>query len=159
LAKQKRSNRMLLVLAICVVPIVFIALRLLSPVNLAHDKPWRTSSTYATCHPKELECAGVTTDILFHTNVEKEPWFEYDFGAPLAFSALTVKNRLDYGLELSSPLVAEVSNDGKTYREVAHRSDWFSTWRPNFAAQRARYLRLRVLRTSAFHLKSVAVHP
>jgi hypothetical protein len=158
-AQHKRLTRLLLVAGLCLGLFALVMSRVLRPVNLARATPWRTSSTYAECHPKQFECAGASTDIFFHTHVEKNPWFEYDFGAPLAFSSLTVRNRLDYGLELSSPIVAEVSNDGKTYREVARREDWFTTWRPSFPKQHARYLRLRVLRTSAFHLKSVAVHP
>jgi len=41
---------------------------------------------------------------------------------------------------------------------VARRQDWFTTWRPSFPRQHARYLRLRVLGNSALHLTSVAVH-
>jgi len=157
-AQQKRRIRLLLLVAPGVgLPLVAMA-GVLWPPDLAKGKPWRTSSTYAICHPKEFECAGVTTDIFFHTNVERNPWFEYDFGEPLAFSALAVRNRLDYGLERAVPLVAEVSNDGKSFHEVARRQDWFTTWRPSFPRQHARYLRLRVLGNSALHLTSVAVH-
>ena len=158
-AQQKRRIRLLLLVAPAVGLLVVAMAGVLWPPDLAKGKPWRTSSTYAICHPKEFECAGVTTDIFFHTNIEHNPWFEYDFGAPLAFSTLTVRNRLDYGLERAVPLVAEVSNDGKDYREVARRQDWFATWRPHFPSQHARYLRLRVLGKSALHLTSVAVHP
>jgi hypothetical protein len=158
-AKFKRLARVSLLAGLALGGFGLVALRLLSPPNLAKGKPWRTSSVYAECHPEKTECAGAITDILFHTNHEPEPWFEYDFGAPLAFSSLTVRNRVDYGLELSSPLVAEVSDDGKSYREVCRRVDPFTTWRPRFATQHARYLRLRVLRSSYFHLRSIEVYP
>jgi len=158
-ARRKRSRRLLLLAMPALAMFAFASAHVLWPTDLAKGKPWRTSSTFDVCHPKELVCAGTATDIFFHTKVENEPWIEYDFGTPLAFSSLTVKNRLDYGLERAVPLVAEVSDDGKAYREVARRADWFATWRPHFPTQHARYLRLRVLRSSALHLVSVAVHP
>jgi hypothetical protein len=57
------------------------------------------------------------------------------------------------------PLVVEVSNDRKKYREVARRTEVFDTWTPKFAPQRMRYVRLRVARRSMLHLDRVEVHP
>ena len=127
--------------------------------NLAAGKSWTASSEYAKCHPEERQCVGAVTDIFFHTNADDNPWFEYDFGAPMRFSSLTVGNRRDYGPERAVPLIAEVSNDRKTYTEIARRTEVFDTWHPKFAPQRARYLRLRVARVSWLHLEAVEVHP
>lgn len=88
----------------------------------------------------------------------ENPWFEYDFGKPLAFSSLVVRNRSDFGPELAIPLIAELSNDGKAYREVARRSDPFIVWRPRFKTESARYLRLRVPRRTILHLEEVSVY-
>jgi hypothetical protein len=127
--------------------------------DLAKGVPWHTSSTAAVCHPEKPECGEVQTAILFHTNLEKEPWFEYDFGAPITFSSLTVKNRSDYGPERAVPLVAEVSNDDKSFTEIARRDAVFSVWKPSFTPQHARYLRLRIARDSMLHLEAIKVHP
>jgi hypothetical protein len=52
----------------------------------------------------------------------------------------------------------EVSDDQKTWREVAKRTETFRTWDATFKATTARYLRLRVDGKAAFHLVKVAVH-
>jgi hypothetical protein len=158
-AKLKRFVRVLLLAVICVGLLVFGLSVLMNKPDLAKGKPWRTSSIAYECHPDKSECGGATTNILFHTKQEKNPWFEYDFGAPLAFSSLTIRNRSDFGLEVAVPLVVEVSNDDKSFHEVVRRTEAFAVWRPSFPTQHARYLRLRVARESMLHLEAVQVHP
>jgi hypothetical protein len=133
--------------------------RITKKPNLAAGKPWTASSEYATCHPDVGECAGVPTNVFFHTKSEDNPWFEYDFGAPLRFSSLTIVNRQDGVPERAVPLIVEVSNDKKTYSEVTRSTETFDTWRPKFAPQQARYLRLRIPRATFLHLEKVEVHP
>jgi hypothetical protein len=155
-AKLKRVVRVALVLLI---PLAAIIALWPQKTDLAKGVPWHISSTAVVCHPEKSECGEVKTDILFHTNHEKHPWFEYDFGAPITFSSLTIKNRSDYGQERTVPLVVEVSNDDKSFTEVARREAVFTTWKPSFAPQHARYLRLRVDRESILHLEAIKVHP
>lgn len=126
--------------------------------NLAAGKPWTASSEYAKCHPDVGECGGTNTYMFFCTKSEDRPWFEYDFGAPLQFSSMTIVNRRDFGPDRAIPLVVEVSNDRKTYTEVARRTEVFDTWRPKFPVQNARYLRLIVPRVTFLHLEAVEVH-
>jgi hypothetical protein len=104
-------------------------------------------------------CGGVSTEVFFCTNEEENPWFEYDLGAPLQFSSLTIFNRSDSVQERAVPLVVEISNDRKTYKQIASRKEVFDAWRPSFPPQRARYVRLRVTRKSFLHLDRVSVHP
>lgn len=154
-AKLKRFARVALSISI----LVGIAIALWpKPRDLAKGKPWRTSSIGAVCHPEKSECGG-KTDILFHTRQEHEPWFEYDFGAPIAFSSLMVRNRSDCCADRTVPLVVEVSNDGQSFTEVTRREAQFATWSPSFTTQHARYLRLRVARDSILHLEAIEVHP
>jgi F5/8 type C domain len=133
--------------------------RLTRPVDLAVGAAWKTSSEWAKCHPAAGECAGMITNILFHTKEDQSPWFEYDFGKPIRFSSITVVNRQDDVPERAVPLIAEVSNDHVHYTEVARRNQLFSTWKPKFPTQQARYLRLRVARKTWLHLEAVRVHP
>lgn len=130
-----------------------------SKPNLAEGKPWSTSSVFADCDAKTKRCGGVATAVFFHTNEEDNPWFEYDLGAPLRFSSLTIRNRSDAVQERAVPLVVEISNDKKTYRELARQQRVFDVWEPSFPAVRARYLRLRVARRSFLHLNGVEIHP
>lgn len=127
--------------------------------NLAAGKPWTTSSKMFDCNPEAGECGGAQTMIFFHTKEEQNPWLEYDLGTKTQFSSMTIKNRQDGERDRAVPLVVEVSDDGKTFREVIRRTDQFSVWKPSFAKQTARYVRLRVPRKSMLHLESVQIHP
>jgi F5/8 type C domain-containing protein len=155
-AKLKRAMRVAVAVLLPVLALVWLWP---AKADLAKSAPWRASSVGTECHPEKSDCGGVKTDIFFHTRLEQDPWLEYDFGTPLSFSSLTVKNRSDFGPERAIPLVVEVSNDGKSFKEVIRRTDAFKTWSPSFTPQRARYLRLRVARESILHLESVQVHP
>jgi hypothetical protein len=157
-AKLKRIVRIAVLAIVVLIPAAFAVNLLLVKPDLAKGAPWRVSSVGAECHPEKSECAGGTTDILFHTKLEQNPWFEYDFGSPLSFSSLTIRNRSDFGPERAVPLVVEVSDDDKNFREIVRRDDVFTVWRPKFATQRARYLRLRVARESILHLEAIKVH-
>lgn len=130
-----------------------------APVDLAAGKPFTLSSKWADCHPENNECGGYPTRILFHTHTEQSPWFQLDLGAPTAFSSATIVNRQDMALPLAVPLIIEVSDDGKSFREIARRDDVFTTWFATFPPQTARYVRLRVPRLSTLHLEAVRVHP
>lgn len=157
--KLKRILRVALFAVFVLVPVLFAVSALLAKPDLAKGKPWRVSSIGIECHPEKSDCGGTATDILFHTKNEQNPWFEYDFGAPLAFSSLTIRNRSDCCQERALPLIVEVSNDDKNFHEVIRRDEAFSTWQPKFAVQHARYLRLRVPRESMLHLEAIKVHP
>lgn len=137
----------------------WVAYALAKPVNLAQGKAWRTSSVGLECKPREHKCGNTRTDIFFHTNNELEPWFEIDLGAPTTFTWMTINNRMDMGVARASPLVVEVTDDRQTWREVARNQETFLTWTPRFAAVTARYVRLRVLKKTWFHLEAVEVHP
>lgn len=161
-AAQARLYRLGLgafVLALAVVLASWTAIWLARPKNLAAGKPWRTSSKALDCTPAKHSCGGTRTDIFFHTDNEPEPWFEVDLEAPTDFSGLTVRNRMDMGVDRAVPLVAEVSDDRASWKEIARRPEPFLDWEPRFAPVKARYLRLRVLKKTWFHLEAVEVHP
>ncbi len=149
------------VFAICIFASVTGRLMLLhnQPVDLAAGKPFTLSSKWADCHPDKNECGGFPTRIAFHTQAEPSPWFQIDLGEPTTFSSATIVNRQDMAMPLAVPLVVEVSDDGKAFREVARRDDVFSTWLATFPPQTARYFRLKVARLSTLHLEAVQVHP
>ena len=157
--KLRRLSRLALGVMLLMGPFLLAAIFWPKKPDLAKGKAWHTSSVAAECHPAKSECGGVTTDIFFHTKEESNPWFEYDFYAPLAFSSLTIRNRSDFGPERAVPLVVEVGNDEASLHEIARKTESFSTWSPSFPTQHARYLRLRTARFSLLHLEAVEVHP
>jgi len=133
--------------------------RMLQGPDLAASKTWRTSSKAFDCHPKDMECGGAHSAMFFHTNEENRPWLEIDLGKPTSFARVVVTNREDCCQERAVPLIVEVSDDQKTWREVAKRTETFRAWDATFKATTARYLRLRVDQGRvAFHLVKVAVH-
>lgn len=155
--KLKRVAHVLLVLL--PVALVVAGAFLWPERNLARGVPWQTSSSEFECHPEKSECGGAVTDIFFHTKLEESPWLEYDFGKPTAFSGVKIRNRSDYRPELAVPLVVEASDDHKSYRELARRTEVFSIWRARFATEHARYLRVRALNKTWLHLEEVRVLP
>jgi hypothetical protein len=132
--------------------------RRLQGPDLAVGKPWRTSSTWSQCDPATGRCGGPGLRIFFHTNEDASPWIEYDLGARVEFSRVTVQNRTDSSPDRAIPLIIEASDDQKTYRELARRVDTFSTWTADFRPHRARYVRLRVPRRSTLHLERVSIY-
>jgi hypothetical protein len=168
LAPQQKVGRLLLQRAVRTLGLLVVVATLLAGAwsmsaaarrgpDLAAGKPWRASSSSATCQPAEHRCAGVHTDMFFQTQEEKEPWLEIDLGREMTFNEVEVVNRADCCPDRAVPLVVEVSRDRTHFQEVSRRTDTFSVWHSRFAQQTARYVRLRVLRRSIFHLDKVAV--
>ena len=161
-ALQRRIDRLLaqrwlrVPLATVALIAVVVALRALTAgENLVEGKPFRTSSMFsgwAAC-----QADGACADLIFHTEEQMNPWVEYDLGAPKKIKRIEVKNRPECCHERAVPLVVEVSTDRNNWTEVARRDIEFSTWTANFSARTARYVRLRVARTTTFHLKEVIV--
>jgi hypothetical protein len=129
------------------------------PVDLAAGKPFTLSSKWADCHSEKNECGGVPMRVAFHTVEGPSPWYRVDLGAPTTFSAATIINRQDMLMMRAVPLVLEVSDDGTNFKEVARRTEPFSTWVISFPPRTARYVRVRVDRVSTLHLEAVRVHP
>jgi len=125
-----------------------LGVHLFTPKDLAEGQPWRASSALA---------AVFTAKVMFHTSEELSPWFEIDLGRVKPVQRLHVKNRVDCCQERAVPLVAEVSNDRSNWQVVARRDSPFLLWEPSFPAVDARYVRLRVLRFTSFHLEQVKV--
>jgi len=143
-------------LAALVVGATRLAPLLLGP-DLAAGKPWKTSSSLATCDPAHASCGGRVTVILFHTVEEDSPWFEIDLTAPKQVHRVEVRNRLDCCEDRAVPLVVEVSLDETTWTTVARREEVFARWTASFAPTQARYVRLRVPRKTFLHLEEVVV--
>jgi hypothetical protein len=125
--------------------------------DLAVGKPWRISSSAGLgCSSPQQQC-GDNTDFFFHTTEERNPWIELDLGRPTGIGAVRVVNRRDCCFERAIPLVVEVSNDQEHFREVARRTNGFSSWRADFPRTTARYVRVRVVGRTVMHLAELRV--
>jgi hypothetical protein len=125
---------------------------LLAGPNLAAGKPFRTSSSWAGC-AGDPTCAG----LLFHTNPELNPWVEFDLGSVQTVHRVDIANRTDCCSERAVPLVVEVSTDRVKWKQVGRRDTTFSSWTAKFPPTAARFVKLWVQSSTAFHLEEVAV--
>jgi hypothetical protein len=126
---------------------------------LALGKPWQASSVFAgSCDSPAQDCPG-ENNFFIHTQQENEPWLEIDLKSVQKFSSAHIVNRTDCCADRVVPLILEVSNDQKHWREVTRNTQPFRDWSPSFAPVSARWLRLRVPRYSMLHLKRVRVFP
>ncbi len=149
-----------LILALVFIPVGFLgATKVVNPVDLAKGKPWRASSKYVDCHPESIDCGGVRTRIFFHTLEEMNPWVEIDLQKPTKFSGVSVHNRTDAVQDRAVPLILEVGDDQKTWRQLARQDDQFKVWKAKFEPTTARYVRLRAPRVTLLHLDAVKVLP
>jgi hypothetical protein len=148
-----RGQRWARILAsLCAVVLLAYGVRVIAlGPDLAEGKPFRTSSIWAGC-PADPNCVPLA----FCTDSQTDPWATLDLGKPTTFHRIEVSNRTDCCGERAVPLIVEASTDDVHYREVARRSEEFSSWTIK-ARLTARYLRFKVPRTTVFHLKKVAV--
>jgi hypothetical protein len=127
--------------------------------DLARKATWTTSSIYpiGSCVSPAQTCdEGI--NFFFHTNQEANPWVRFDLRGRKSISRVVVMNRLDCCHERAVPLVVEVSDDEKQWREVARRTESFATWRTSFPRVRARYVRIRTLGPAMIlHLSRVRI--
>jgi hypothetical protein len=128
------------------------------PADFAAGRTWRASSGHGTAMPA-AGTVGVQPawGLMFHTDQQSEPWLEIDLGEPRRIHEVEVINASDLS-ERAVPLVVEVGDNPQSFTEVARRTSDFSTWEATFSARNARYVRLRVLKTTYFHLTNVKVH-
>jgi hypothetical protein len=128
--------------------------------ELAAGKSWRASSDYGGGCTSPQQTCPEDAGYFFHTRENDEnPWIEFDLEATRRISTVEVDNRQDCCTERALPLVIEISQDHQTWKSVARRDANFSTWRATFDSVSARWVRLRVLKTSAFHLRAVRIYP
>lgn len=156
-APQRRIDRLWMqrwlrvgVLVAAVLGVVFGARAVTLGPNLIAGKTFRTSSGHPGC---AQGCEG----LLFHTENENSPWIEYDLGAPRTVKRVEVTNRLDCCGDRAAPLLVEVSTDHTSWKEVARRDLEFIVWTASFPRTTARYVRLRVPRPTALHLKEIVI--
>ena len=90
---------------------------------------------------------------------EIDPNIVFDLKKTQSVSGVRVVNRPDCCPGRGIPLVVEVSEDLKTWKEVARRSRDFSTWRVNFPKVKARYVKLHAPNKNILHLQQVRILP
>jgi hypothetical protein len=158
---RQRALRMLAILLVAAVVMscgwLAIARAFRGP-DLALGKTWSISREWARCHPEWRKCGDQHTRVFFHTKRHNQPWFLLDLGPGTTVGRVEIENRDDCCQDQAVPLVVEVSDDKRNFREIARRTTPFWTWRATFPPLQARFVRLRVDGRTYFHLSRVSVH-
>ena len=160
---RQRARRLgLLVVSLVGIALIGLWIRELREQSreLADGKSWRASSNYGGgCRSPRQDCKE-KSGYFFHTAVtDKSPWVEFDLATTQPITRVEVENRRDCCFDRASPLVVEVSVDHQKWQEVARHEGEFESWRTIFPAASARWVRLRVLKTTALHLYRVRIFP
>ncbi len=101
----------------------------------------------------------------FHTETEREPWWQVDLGNAAALDRVVIYNRCDFGPERAARIMVLLSNDGATFRQVYRHNGAVFQGQPDnkplvasLGGATARYLRLQLPDTVYFHLDEVEVY-
>ncbi|MEW5851318.1 MAG: discoidin domain-containing protein [Myxococcota bacterium] len=156
--RLRRRLRWLAAISVVVTVAISQAPRVGRGPNLARGRPVTTSSEFPP-HPGRAGVVDGVLDVMgFCTNNEDRPWVQVDLGAVQSVREVHVYNRSDCCSERAIPLAVEVSEDGRSWREVAKRQDVFDVWKHRFEPVRARHVRLRLLGRNHLHLNEVEVY-
>jgi hypothetical protein len=129
------------------------------PKDLLAGRPYRTSSASSDFDVKtHVWMKGTQLPVFFVTNHEASPWIEYDLGKPTSLRRVLIEDRPDCCRARDVPLVIELSDDQKQWRELGKMTQEFFSWDAHFPVAKGRYLRLRVPRTTVFHLHRVEAY-
>lgn len=151
LRRRRNARAALLIFAsvVAVLGVLLIAWRM-RPPDLVPDSVRTQSSQWSAC------TSGECGNALFSTKEEPNPWVQYDFRSERRLHSIAITNRTDCCYERAVPLVVETSNDGRRWKEQVRATEQFMTWSAKLRG-RARYVRLRVARTSYLHLSTVII--
>jgi hypothetical protein len=156
LRARPRESKVIVSLGVLVLFAVA-AYRWLEP-DLAEGKRWQASSAWGAFPGTGLMAGEAAIDGRFHTNDEQDPWVRLDLGGAQRVHAVRIENRTNCCKERAIPLAIELSVDGTSWKVVGYRRVLFDTYTQQFAAQPARYVRLRVDRRSVLHLRRISVY-
>jgi hypothetical protein len=128
----------------------------LFPQDLAKGKPWVVRDADSRVL---FEGDGpASKDVhLFHSDNIENPSLEIDLGAEHVIRSIRIDNRSDCCKERALPLNVEIF-DGSTWRLIAQRRSYFTTWSYDVDPVRARLVRVRRPGRNFFHLKRVSIY-
>lgn len=154
---RRRRARWLASAALLAALILLIGSALRAP-NYAEEARWTTSSAVDGSPTHGVGFTALPLGpFFFHTELETNPWLEFDLGRERSISSIVVDNRPDCCAERALPLVAEVSTDHRHYTSVAECRDNFLTCKRRFPPTSARYVRLHVPTRTNLHLDHVEI--
>jgi hypothetical protein len=156
-----RGSR-LLAPALCAVALfVWAGSRLFSPKDIARHKPARSSSADYHTDPAGAVDGEKDGTFGFHSHLEDNPWWSVDLQRPYRINSIKVFGRGDCCYDQSVPIALEVSDDGKSFRKIAERTEAFSEkdpWVVRPASTFARLVRVRAEHNGYLVLSEVEIY-
>lgn len=151
--------------------------------NLALGAKVTTSSSDGTLASDQGAVDGDIWNVGFRTELERNPWILLDLGSEKLLSRFVVYNcydrypypalrpsielgrdareaieRFDCRQEDEIPLCIELSRDGQNFAEVARQELRFEMWVQKIAPQRARYVRVKLMREQRLQLREIEAY-
>ena len=130
----------------------------------------RVAKPAAGAVSRESDAAGAVDGVKngqwgFHTEQEKDPWWQVDLKEPVKLERVVIWNRCDPGMaERNARIQVLASDDGKTFKPLYQHDGTvffgFTDKRPlsvPLLGAPARFLRLALTGTSYFHLDEVEI--
>jgi hypothetical protein len=123
-------------------------------------KPARQSSTYDADHDAAKGVDGRRDDnSFFHTNNERNPWWQVDLQGSHALSHIMLYNRTDCCGERERTVQVMLSSNGNNWDTIyVHNGSNFRDLRVEAGGRRARYVRVQLAEQNYFHLQEVEVY-
>jgi hypothetical protein len=125
--------------------------------GLAQDKPFQASSAYEKFPQSGTVTGDMSAPFFFHTQEEENPWMEIDLGTAQDVKEVEILNRPDCCADRAIPLVVEVGVDRAAFKEVARRTEAFTTWKAEFPTEKARFVRIKSPRKTFLHVQFIRV--
>ena len=125
--------------------------------NLALGKPVRMSSQYPGPYPASKGVDG-NTDSMFHTNIERNPWWQVDLQSSFALSSIVLHNRFDSNGDRARTIRVLISQDGNAWTTIyRHNGTVFKDLTVDAGGRSARYVRVQLAEPNYLHLLEVEV--
>jgi hypothetical protein len=126
--------------------------------NLARACRVSASEREPTSEPAESVVDGDAWTRGFVSRSGDRPWLLLDLGSDRVLRRVVVINCYDCPLDNDSPLVLELSRDGRSFVQAARHEGSFELWDQPILGAQARFIRLRLDRSGSLRLREVEVY-
>jgi hypothetical protein len=125
--------------------------------NLALGKPVRMSSQYPGPYPAANGVDG-NLGSMFHTQGEKNPWWQVDLQSSYALKSIVLHNRWASNADRARTIQVLLSQDGNAWTTIyRHNGTDFKDLTVDAGGRQARFVRVQLAETNYLHLMEVEV--
>jgi hypothetical protein len=123
--------------------------------EIAVDQPVMLS---AIINPAPQGVDG-NTETMFHTDIERNPWWQVDLQKSYNLGAIMLRNRRGGWLDRAASVQVLLSQDGNAWQTIySHNGKDFEDLRVDAGGRTARYVRIQLAQQNYLHLSEVEVY-